>query len=81
MACGGWRGGDLDYRLPVGSDDELGQLAAAFNKMTAEVGPGVQAEIEEQVRRKTTEAREGAQNPAALRKNGFDREAGGHRRA
>ncbi|MBZ5728485.1 MAG: HAMP domain-containing protein [Acidobacteriia bacterium] len=47
-------GGDLDYRLPVRSDDELGDLAASFNKMTAEVA-GVQAHIEEQVRRKTAE--------------------------
>jgi two-component system, NtrC family, sensor kinase len=47
-------GGDLEYRLPVGSDDELGDLAASFNKMTAEVA-GVQAKIEEQVRRKTAE--------------------------
>jgi two-component system NtrC family sensor kinase len=46
--------GDLDYRLPVRSDDELGDLAASFNKMTAEVA-GVQAQIEEQVRRKTAE--------------------------
>ena len=47
-------GGDLDYRLPVRSEDELGDLAASFNKMTAEVA-GVQAKIEEQVRRKTAE--------------------------
>jgi two-component system NtrC family sensor kinase len=47
-------GGDLEYRLPVRSDDELGELAASFNTMTAEVG-GVQAKIEEQVRRKTLE--------------------------
>ncbi len=47
-------GGDLDYRLPVRSDDELGDLAASFNKMTAEVA-GAHAEIEEQVRRKTIE--------------------------
>ena len=47
-------GGDLEYRLPVRSDDELGDLAASFNKMTAEVA-GVQAKIEEQVRRKTAE--------------------------
>jgi two-component system NtrC family sensor kinase len=46
--------GDLEYRLPVGRDDELGDLAASFNKMAAEVG-GVQAKIEEQVRRKTAE--------------------------
>ncbi len=46
--------GDLAYRLPVRSDDELGDLAASFNKMTAEVAD-VQAHIEEQVRRKTAE--------------------------
>jgi len=47
-------GGDLEYRLPVHSEDELGDLAASFNKMTAEVA-GVQSKIEEQVRRKTAE--------------------------
>lgn len=47
-------GGDLSYRLPVRSDDELGDLAASFNKMTAEVA-GAHAEIEERVRRKTSE--------------------------
>jgi len=47
-------GGDLAYRLPVRSADELGDLAASFNKMTAEV-EGVQSRIEEQVRRKTAE--------------------------
>lgn len=46
--------GDLAYTLPVRSDDELGDLAASFNKMTAEVA-GAQAHIEEQVRRKTAE--------------------------
>jgi len=46
--------GDLDYRLPVRSADELSDLAAAFNKMTAEVA-GVHAEIEERVQRKTAE--------------------------
>jgi two-component system NtrC family sensor kinase len=48
------RKGDLDYRIEVHSDDELGDVAVAFNKMTAEVA-GVQAHIEEQVRRKTAE--------------------------
>ena len=47
-------GGDLEYRLPIHSADELGDLAVSFNKMTAEVA-GVQAEIEERVRRKTVE--------------------------
>jgi two-component system NtrC family sensor kinase len=47
-------GGDLTYRLPVRGDDELGDLARAFNRMTGEVA-GVQAEIEERVRRKTAE--------------------------
>jgi two-component system NtrC family sensor kinase len=47
-------GGDLEYRLPVTSEDELGDLAASFNKMTAEVA-GVQAKIEAEVRRKTAE--------------------------
>ena len=47
-------GGDLSYRLPVGSDDELGDLAQSFNRMTEKV-EGAQAEIEERVRRKTAE--------------------------
>jgi two-component system, NtrC family, sensor kinase len=46
--------GDLAYRLPVRSDDELGDLAASFNKMTAEVA-SVQGKIEAEVRRKTAE--------------------------
>ncbi|MGA2147606.1 MAG: ATP-binding protein [Bryobacteraceae bacterium] len=47
-------GGDLDYRLPAQSEDELGDLARSFNHMTAKVA-GVQEEIEERVRRKTAE--------------------------
>ena len=47
-------GGDLNYRLPVQSEDELGDLARSFNRMTAKVA-GAQGEIEEQVRRKTAE--------------------------
>jgi two-component system NtrC family sensor kinase len=47
-------GGDLRYRLRVRSDDELGDLAASFNCMTAEVA-NVQSEIEERVRQKTEE--------------------------
>ncbi|HUA58337.1 MAG TPA: ATP-binding protein [Verrucomicrobiae bacterium] len=47
-------GGDLEYRLPVRSDDELGDLARSFNQMTAEVG-GIQSKIEDEVKRKTAE--------------------------
>lgn len=47
-------GGDLEYRLPVVSQDELGDLAESFNRMTAEVA-GARAKIEEEVRRKTAE--------------------------
>ena len=46
--------GDLTYRLPVRTEDELGELAESFNKMTSRV-EGAHAEIEEQVRRKTRE--------------------------
>jgi two-component system NtrC family sensor kinase len=46
--------GDLDHRLDVHSPDELGDLAASFNKMTSEVS-GAHNEIESQVRRKTAE--------------------------
>ena len=46
--------GDLAYRLPEGSKDELGDLARAFNRMTTQLA-GTQAEIEERVRRKTAE--------------------------
>ena len=48
------REGDLNYRLPVRTEDELGDLAASFNMMTAEVA-SEQTRIEEQVRRKTAE--------------------------
>ena len=47
-------GGDLEYRLPIHTEDELGDLAASFNKMTAQLA-GVQSHIEEQVRIKTAE--------------------------
>jgi len=30
-------GGDLDYKIPVASQDELGRLAGSFNHMTAEL--------------------------------------------
>ena len=73
-------GGDLDYRLPVRSDDELGDLAASFNKMTAEVA-GVQAKIEEQVRRKTAELERVHKTLLQLGKDGLHRQAGGHRGA
>ncbi|HWC96915.1 MAG TPA: ATP-binding protein, partial [Candidatus Sulfopaludibacter sp.] len=47
-------GGDLEYRLPVRSSDELGDLSVSFNRMTQEVA-GVQSKIEAEVRRKTAE--------------------------
>ena len=43
--------GDLNYRLPVRSEDELGDLAASFNKMTADLAGVCRREIEERVRR------------------------------
>ncbi len=46
--------GGLDYRLAIRGNDELSDLAASFNKMTAVVA-GAHAEIEERVRRKTAE--------------------------
>jgi two-component system NtrC family sensor kinase len=56
--------GDLEHRLPVGSDDELGDLAASFNKMTGELA-AAHTEItewartlEERVEKKTRELEE-----------------------
>ncbi len=53
--------GDLTYRLPAGSKDELGALAESFNKMTADLA-AANAELtewaktlERRVKRKTTE--------------------------
>ncbi|HET8547125.1 MAG TPA: ATP-binding protein, partial [Bryobacteraceae bacterium] len=45
-------GGDLDYRLQVGSSDELGDLAASFNKMTTELAD-VYRTLEQRVEKKT----------------------------
>ncbi|MCX6621093.1 MAG: ATP-binding protein, partial [Acidobacteria bacterium] len=53
--------GDLNYRLPVRSNDELGELAGAFNKMTARVSEAHEQltqwarTLEERVQRKTEE--------------------------
>jgi two-component system NtrC family sensor kinase len=54
-------GGNLNYRIPVRSTDELGILAKSFNKMTADLS-GAHAELtewartlEDRVRRKTEE--------------------------
>lgn len=56
-------GGDLDHRLAVRSRDELGELAASFNKMTADLARA-HSEItawtrtlEERVEKKTEELR------------------------
>src|SRR3990170_4459139 len=56
--------GDLAYRLPVRSRDELGELAASFNKMTEELARAQQEltgwarTLEERVERKTSELRQ-----------------------
>ena len=53
--------GDLSYRLPVRSQDELGALAVSFNKMTADLAgahlelTGWARTLEERVARKTAE--------------------------
>ena len=53
--------GDLDYRLPVRSNDELGELAGAFNKMTGRVAEAHEQltqwarTLEERVAKKTEE--------------------------
>lgn len=55
--------GDLDYTLPVTSRDELGELAASFNQMTAELRSARGAlrdwgeKLAEEVDRKTAELR------------------------
>src|SRR3989442_1090659 len=54
-------GGDLDYRLPVRSADELGDLAASFNKMTAEVAGGP---AQKETRKRREEAGGGKTDPA-----------------
>jgi two-component system NtrC family sensor kinase len=56
--------GNLDYRLPVRSQDELGELAASFNKMTADLSQAHQEltawarTLEERVDQKTQELRQ-----------------------
>lgn len=53
--------GNLDYRLPVRSRDELGELAASFNKMTADLASAHSQitawahTLEDRVERKTAE--------------------------
>ena len=73
-------GGDLDYRLPVRSDDELGDLAASFNKMTAEVA---RRAGQDRGAGAAQDGRTGArpQDPAALGEDGLHRQAGRHRGA
>lgn len=55
--------GNLDHRLPVRSGDELGELAASFNKMTADLAQAHEEitawmrTLEERVEEKTEELR------------------------
>jgi serine phosphatase RsbU (regulator of sigma subunit) len=41
--------GDLDYRIEINSRDELGQLAAEFNQMTAQIKKAKEKEIESRI--------------------------------
>jgi GAF domain-containing protein/HAMP domain-containing protein len=52
--------GDLDYQVPVRSEDELGQLAAAFNDMAARLR-GLIGSLEERVEARTRDLEERAQ--------------------
>ena len=56
-------GGDLDYRLPVRSRDEIADLAESFNKMTAEL-----AEARARLLEQTQNALAGSQKMASLGK-------------
>ena len=56
-------GGDLDYRLPVRSRDEIAELAASFNKMTAEL-----AEARAKLLEQTQNALAGSEKMASLGK-------------
>ena len=51
--------GDLNYRLPVRSHDELGELAESFNKMTVELEKAnnecMAGRMEERVEKKAAE--------------------------
>jgi two-component system NtrC family sensor kinase len=47
--------GDLNYRLPVRTVDELGTLAASFNTMTADLAQARARTLEERVEEKTQE--------------------------
>jgi len=56
-------GGDLDYRLPVHSQDEIADLAKSFNKMTAEL-----AEARARLLEQTQNALAGSEKMASLGK-------------
>ena len=56
-------GGDLDYRLPVRSRDEIADLAESFNKMTAEL-----AEARARLLEQTQNALAGSEKMASLGK-------------
>lgn len=57
--------GSYDARVDVGTNDEFGDLASAFNNMAAQLG-GVHAELEQRVRQKTAALRTEQQRLAAL---------------
>ena len=53
-------GGDLAFRIPITGSDEIGELAAAFNKMTAQLGVA-HSLLEEDVESKTRELKRASQ--------------------
>jgi two-component system NtrC family sensor kinase len=52
--------GDLEFRIPITGTDEIGELAAAFNSMTAQLGVA-RSTLEQDVESKTRELRRAGQ--------------------